>query len=118
MSSAPSNTIPMTRPELVLENELVAQLIGLGYSRTAVYRFTHVAATSPDDVFGSGSSTISDPRSTINTGSSTIRGGSSTISAPPDSQNRSRGRSDRPYANLEERAAPADVRLTKRNPKA
>ena len=34
--SASSNTIPMTQPELVLENELVAQLIGQGYTKVAV----------------------------------------------------------------------------------
>jgi type I restriction enzyme R subunit len=34
--SAASNTIPMTQPELALENELVAQLIGQGYTPVAV----------------------------------------------------------------------------------
>lgn len=34
--SVSSNTIPMTQPELVLENELVAQLIGQGYTQVAV----------------------------------------------------------------------------------
>lgn len=36
MSQPPSNTIPMTQLEQVLENELVAQLIGQGYTRVAV----------------------------------------------------------------------------------
>jgi len=36
MSSPPSNTIPMTQPEQMLENELVAQLIGQDYKRVAV----------------------------------------------------------------------------------
>ncbi len=36
MSDSPSNAVPMTQPEQVLEDELVAQLIGQGYTRTAV----------------------------------------------------------------------------------
>ena len=36
MSASSSNTIPLTQPEQVLENELVAQLIALGYSKVAV----------------------------------------------------------------------------------
>ncbi len=36
MSAPSSNTIPMTQPELVLENELVAKLIGLDYTQVAV----------------------------------------------------------------------------------
>ena len=36
MSDLPSNTVPMTQPEQVLEDELVAQLVGQGYTRTAV----------------------------------------------------------------------------------
>jgi predicted HTH transcriptional regulator len=51
-----------------------------GSGRGAVYRFTQVDATSPDDVFGSGSSTISADSSTISGTSSTISGTSSTIS--------------------------------------
>lgn len=51
-----------------------------GSGRGAVYRFTQVAATSPDDVFGSGSSTISERSSTISGSSSTISDLSSTIS--------------------------------------
>jgi hypothetical protein len=51
-----------------------------GSGRGAVYRFTQVAATSPDDVFGSDSSTISAPSSTISGSSSTISAPSSTIS--------------------------------------
>lgn len=50
-----------------------------GSGRGAVYRFTQVAATSPDDVFGSGSSTISALTSTISGSSSTISAPSSTI---------------------------------------
>ena len=36
MSASSSHTIPMTQPELALENELVAQLIGQGYTQVAV----------------------------------------------------------------------------------
>ncbi|MDA1054540.1 MAG: type I restriction endonuclease subunit R [Planctomycetota bacterium] len=36
MSPFSSNNIPTTQPELVLENELVAQLIGQGYAQVAV----------------------------------------------------------------------------------
>jgi type I restriction enzyme R subunit len=36
MSPTPSNTIPMTQPEQVLENELVAQLVGQSYTPVAV----------------------------------------------------------------------------------
>ena len=36
MSDSPSNTAPMTQPEQVLEDEMVAQLIGKGYTRAAV----------------------------------------------------------------------------------
>lgn len=36
MSDSPSNTVPMTQPEQVLEDELVAQLVGQGYTRAAV----------------------------------------------------------------------------------
>ena len=36
MSGSSSNTIAMTQPELVLENELVAQLIGQDYTQVAV----------------------------------------------------------------------------------
>ncbi len=50
-----------------------------GSGRGAIYRFTQVAATSPDDVFGSGSSTIIDASSTIIDASSTIIDASSTI---------------------------------------
>ena len=59
-----------------------------GSGRGAVYRFTQVDATSPDDVFGSGSSTISADSSTISGTSSTISGTSSTISGSEESQNR------------------------------
>jgi predicted HTH transcriptional regulator len=66
-----------------------------GSGRGAIYRFSQVPAMNPDDVFGSGSSTIIDPSSTIidpsstiSAGSSTISAGSSTISVPADSQNR------------------------------
>jgi hypothetical protein len=53
-----------------------------GSGRGAVYRFTQVVATNPDDVFGSASSTISAGSSTISAGSSTFSAGSSTISGP------------------------------------
>lgn len=36
MSNSPFNPLPMTQPELALENELVAQLIGQGYTQVAV----------------------------------------------------------------------------------
>ena len=36
MSPTPSNTIPITQPEQVLENELVAQLVGQSYTPVAV----------------------------------------------------------------------------------
>lgn len=36
MSDSPSNTVPITQPEQVLEDELVAQLVGQGYTRAAV----------------------------------------------------------------------------------
>lgn len=36
MSDSPSNAVPMTQPEQVLEDKLVAQLIGLDYERVAV----------------------------------------------------------------------------------
>ena len=36
MSDSLSNTVAMTQPEQVLEDELVAQLIGLGYEPVAV----------------------------------------------------------------------------------
>jgi type I restriction enzyme, R subunit len=36
MSDLPSNAVPMTQPEQALEDELVAQLIGQGYTRAAV----------------------------------------------------------------------------------
>jgi type I restriction enzyme R subunit len=42
MSPPSSNTTPMTQPELVLENELVAKLVGQGY--------THVAVTDEDSM--------------------------------------------------------------------
>ena len=58
-----------------------------GSGRGAVYRFTQVAATNPDDVFGSGSSTTSAPSSTISAPSSTISAPSSTISAPSSTIN-------------------------------
>jgi len=60
-----------------------------GNGRGAVYRFSQVPATSPDEVFGpesgfsgAGSSTISAPSSTILDPSSTISGPSSTILDP------------------------------------
>jgi ATP-dependent DNA helicase RecG len=59
-----------------------------GSGRGAVYRFTQVAATNPDDVFGAGSSTISDLSSTISAPSSTISDPSSTINEAEESQNR------------------------------
>ena len=36
MSDSPPNAVPMTQPEQVLEDELVAQLMAHGYTRTAV----------------------------------------------------------------------------------
>ena len=36
MSDSSSNVVPMTLPEQVLEDEMVAQLVGQGYTRTAV----------------------------------------------------------------------------------
>ncbi|MDA7510472.1 type I restriction endonuclease subunit R [Verrucomicrobia bacterium] len=36
MSDLPPNTVPMTQPEQVLEDELVAQLVGQGYERVSV----------------------------------------------------------------------------------
>ena len=36
MSAYPPNIVPLTQPELALEDELVAQLIGQGYTRVAV----------------------------------------------------------------------------------
>ena len=36
MSDSPSNAVPMTQPEQVLEDELVAQLIGLDYTGATV----------------------------------------------------------------------------------
>lgn len=36
MSDSPSNVVPMTEPEQVLEDKLVAQLIGQGYTNVAV----------------------------------------------------------------------------------
>jgi type I restriction enzyme R subunit len=36
MSDSPANVVPMTQPEQVLEDEMVAQLIGQGYTRAAV----------------------------------------------------------------------------------
>ena len=36
MSNSPSNAVPMTQPEQVLENKLVAQLISLDYTRATV----------------------------------------------------------------------------------
>jgi type I restriction enzyme, R subunit len=36
MSDSPTNSVPMTQPEQVLEDKLVAQLIGLDYTRVAV----------------------------------------------------------------------------------
>ncbi|QTN33989.1 putative DNA binding domain-containing protein [Akkermansiaceae bacterium] len=59
-----------------------------GSGRGAVYRFTQVAATNPDDVFGSGSSTTSAPSSTISAPSSTISAPRSTINEGEESQNR------------------------------
>jgi predicted HTH transcriptional regulator len=59
-----------------------------GSGRGAVYRFTQVDATSPDDVFGLASSTISSSSSTISADSSTISGGSSTISPSREVPNR------------------------------
>lgn len=55
-----------------------------GSGRGAVYRFTQVDATSPDDVFGAVSSTISAESSTISPASSTISVDSSTISSDRD----------------------------------
>jgi len=59
-----------------------------GNGRGAVYRFSQVPATNPDDVFGSDSSTISGSGSTILDTSSTILDPSSTIVAARASQNR------------------------------
>jgi hypothetical protein len=59
-----------------------------GSGRGAVYRFTQVDATSPDDVFGPASSTISSASSTISADSSTISEGSSTISPSREIPNR------------------------------
>ena len=36
MSDSPANVVPMTQSEQVLEDELVGQLIGQGYTREAV----------------------------------------------------------------------------------
>jgi type I restriction enzyme R subunit len=36
MSDLPPNTVPMTQPEQMLEDELVAQLVGQGYERVSV----------------------------------------------------------------------------------
>lgn len=59
-----------------------------GSGRGAVYRFAQVAATSPDDVFGDGSSTTRAPSSTINGESSTISRGRYTTSPGGKSQER------------------------------
>jgi ATP-dependent DNA helicase RecG len=59
-----------------------------GSGRGAVYRFTQVDATSPDDVFGPASSTIFSASSTISADSSTISEGSSTISSSREVPNR------------------------------
>ena len=59
-----------------------------GGGRGAVYRFTQVKATNPDDVFGETSSTTKPASSTIKGGSSTISGGRSTIATRAEDQNR------------------------------
>ena len=45
MSDSPSNVVAMTQPEQVLEDELVAQLIGQGYTRAAVTDEASMLAT-------------------------------------------------------------------------
>jgi len=57
-----------------------AYLTSTGSGRGAVYRFSQIRATNPDDVFGPDSSTSTEPRSTITDGSSTISAVSSTPS--------------------------------------
>lgn len=75
-SSHPSDLSKTLR---VLVDKGILSLTGSG--RGAVYRFTQVKATDPEDVFGSDSSTIkSSGSSTISGSSSTISGNSSTTS--------------------------------------
>lgn len=69
-----------------------------GSGRGAVYRFTQVTATSPDDVFGDGPSTTKKASSTIKGSSSTISGGCSTIS--PSSKDQDRDQFGRLIAKL------------------
>jgi hypothetical protein len=74
-SAHPSDVSKMLR--YLVEKDFLT-LTGIG--RGAVYRWSQMSATNPDDVFGSISSTSTDPRSTISDRSSTISDRSSTIS--------------------------------------
>ncbi len=74
-SAHPSDVSKMLR--YLVEKDFLT-LTGIG--RGAVYRWSQMSVTNPDDVFGSVSSTISDRSSTISDRSSTISNRSSTIS--------------------------------------
>ena len=66
-----------------------------GRGRGAVYRFTQVSATTPEEVFGDETAASGSPSSTISGSSSTISCSSSTISDPSSTIKVSRGASDR-----------------------
>ena len=74
-SAHPSDVSKMLRH--LVEKDFLT-LTGMG--RGAVYRWSQMSASNPDDVFGSVSSTSTDPSSTISDRSSTINNRSSTIS--------------------------------------
>ena len=84
LSSAHPSDVSKTLRHLVDKEFLT--LTGSG--RGAVYRFSQIQATNPDDVFGSDSSTTMSPRSTITGGSSTISADSSTLSEAANEENR------------------------------